>query len=123
MPTRGCRARRATPCTRNGSRTPAAGVRRRCSWRSTRGDLIVDWTGMDALRDKRANYFTTFFEPIRHWRGVRVHYTNEDGDVTAGRYDVESAHELDRTTIPAALAGTLDAPCFYLHSYHYYRVV
>jgi hypothetical protein len=37
-------------------------------------ELVVDWRGMDFLKDKTRNYFTEYFAPLHEFDGVPVHY-------------------------------------------------
>jgi hypothetical protein len=37
-------------------------------------DLVVDWRGLECLKDKAANFFTEFYEAPREIQGVRMHY-------------------------------------------------
>ena len=37
-------------------------------------ELIVDWRGLECMKDKAANFFTEFYETPTEIQGVRVHY-------------------------------------------------
>ena len=84
--------------------------------------LIVDWTEMEALRDKHTNYFVAFFEPIRRWGSVEIFYVGDDDPSRDVRYPADQAFQVGAQDMPAALAGTLDHPYLYLDAYHYERV-
>jgi hypothetical protein len=82
--------------------------------------LVVDWTGMAHLRDPRTNYFTAFFEPIRHWRGVDVLYVNDpDAGALSFVYDPGTVARPEGSRYPDLLAGRLADPLVLLETYHY----
>lgn len=85
-------------------------------------NLIVDWTKMDALRDKQANYFVSFFELLRVWRGVQIFYVNDDDPSLDIRYEADQVFPLGTAHMPDALAGKFDHRYLYLEAYHYNRV-
>ena len=37
-------------------------------------DLIVDWRGLECMKDKARNFFTEFYESPSHIQNVRIHY-------------------------------------------------
>ena len=83
-------------------------------------NLIVDWTKISELVDPSLNYFTTFFEPIRQWRSVKVYYVNgPDGVDPPVQYDEV---EMFRPT-PRQYRELLEQPdsrrCIFLQPFHY----
>lgn len=77
---------------------------------------------MDALRDKQANYFVSFFEPLRVWRGVQIFYVNDDDPSLDIRYEADQVFPLEVACVLDALGGKLDHRYLYLEEYHYDRV-
>ena len=89
----------------------------------TKRPLIVDWTGMAALRDKQINYFPAFFEPIRRWRDVDVFYVN-DPDVPARSvsYQAEEAFEPGDDQYRELATGKAGDRNVCLRRFHYYTI-
>jgi hypothetical protein len=84
----------------------------------TKRNLIVDWTNMSELKDKTANYFLAFFEPIRKWRDVDVLYVN-DPEVPCAAYELENSLQPGKAQFPALLEDHTDRRNVFLHAFHY----
>jgi len=84
--------------------------------------LIVDWTGIESLRDRSVNYFVAFFEPIRTWHDVDVVYVNDDDPRRTMRYAADDVFRLTSDHMAEALDGKLDHPYLYLDDFHYFKV-
>src|SRR6185295_213927 len=85
--------------------------------------LIVDWTGMDALRDKQTNYFVAFFEPIRKWRAIDIFYVNDPDDPSrcAPKSDADAFRPTDEQ-LRDLLDGRIAEPAVLLQPFLYDRV-
>lgn len=93
-------------------------------WIATRLErtLVVDWRGMDVLRDKRINVFTRYLDPVTEIDGVPVVYAGEAGvpDVGFPEDQVPGVLWADPDLAQSIARGQtpVDVPVLALQEYH-----
>ena len=75
--------------------------------------LVVDWRGMDQLRDKSLSYWTEFLEEPATIAGVPVAFARDDG-----LYDSGSVRWLSPYDVPQAVATGVEEKPIGLRNYH-----
>lgn len=76
--------------------------------------LLVDWRGMDELRDKEVNYFASFYEPLHEIDGVDVVYAGTPNAPDYVRLDGDLCSRVGPNAMAELLAAGASRPEPYL---------